>query len=548
MTQKIWDAVVIGSGATGGVAAHFLSARGLRVLVLEAGPDVGAQKDYGSLVRNVSHQLHRHYVSKRQEIQKSHATYWTTNPDFFVDDVDNPYTTPPDKPFRWIRGRQVGGRTLTWDGVTPRLSDFEFKAADRDGFGPNWPICHDDLAPYYSELERMFGVHGSKNGLEQLPDGDFKLARPLTSAERVFKRRVESQFPGRVVLPSRGIRAGRRPTDRNAHTRLSSQATSLHTALGTGRVTVRSNALVSRVSFGSSGDAARGVEFIDTQTRQTEEVLARVVFVCSSTIETIRLLLNSEDAAHPGGLGASSGVLGRYVMDHLASNSYFCLPDVPDFGGTQDLLGSDSILIPHYQNLNGKQESYLRGFGFWGGIQRLGIPQVLRKRKNVAFGFLCARSEALPHFDNVVTLDPEKKDAWGIPVPHISCEWKKDDLEIAAAARRDCAEMIEAAGGEIVDLSQLVHMPIVGGFIRKMQTEWLRSTPGLFVHEVGGARMGTRSDNSVVNAHNQVWEAPNVYVVDGACWPSCGWQNPTLTHMAITARAAHHAAESLAGR
>lgn len=546
MTQrKIWDAIVVGAGATGGMAAQRLSARGLSVLVLEAGPQVSARRAYGTLATNLSRQMYRHYVTRRQSVQERHATYWTTNPDFFVDDVDHPYTTPPEQPFRWIRGRQVGGRTLTWDGVTPRFSDYEFQAARQDGHGPDWPIRHADLDPYYSEIEELFGVHGSRDGLKQLPDGAFREARPLTPAEQVFKRRVEGKFPGRHVLASRGICAGRRPGSGDRHSRLSSQATSLERALQTGRVTVRPLSIVSKISLRPDGSGARGVEFIDGETRAVEEVLGRVVFLCASTIETLRILMSSEDAAHPGGLGASSGVLGRYLMDHLASNVYFHLPDVPSSGGTYDLRGSDSILIPRYQNLGQQDAGHLRGFGFWGGIQRIGLPAFLQKKPGEAFGFLCARSEALPHFDNRVTLNAEVRDQWGLRVPHIACGWRPEDLQIGDAARSGAIEMIEAAGGRVADLTDLVHMPLVGGFISKMQKEWLRSTPGLFVHEVGGARMGTSPKDSVVNPYNQVWEAPNVFVVDGACWPSSGWQNPTLTEMAITARAADHAALEL---
>ncbi|HSC87911.1 MAG TPA: GMC family oxidoreductase [Polyangiaceae bacterium] len=544
-SQKIWDAIVVGSGATGGAAAHKLAARGLEVLVLEAGPAVSERKHYGSPLSNVTRQLYRHYVSKRQSIQEMHATYWTTNPDFFVDDIDHPYTTPEGMPFRWIRGRQLGGRSLVWDGVTPRFSDHEFLAASRDGVGIDWPIRHADLAPHYAELERMFGVHGSAEGLDELPDGDFLEPRPLTSAETVFRHRVEKKFAGRHVLPSRGIRAGRRPSSTEAHSRLSSQATSLVQAMATGRVTVRTGAVVARVAFHADASGARGVEFVDATTGRSEDARAKMVFLCASTIETVRILLSSTDG-HPGGLGASSGVLGHYLMDHIASNIYFYLPDVPDRGEEHELLGSDSILIPRHENLNGTNAGHLRGFGFWGGISRLQIPTFLRRRAGEAFGFLCARSEVLPHFDNCISLDPQVRDAWGLPAPHIACEWKEEDLKIAAAARRSALEMIDGAGGVVSALGDLVHTPVIGGFLEKMQAEWRRSTPGLFVHEVGGARMGEKPTDSVVNRFNQVWEAPNVFVVDGACWPSCGWQNPTLTEMAITLRAADFAAQELA--
>lgn len=536
-----WDAIVVGSGATGGAAARKLTEGGMRVLVLEAGKPVSSLSDYGSFFTNGVRLLYRHFVSKRQSVQEAHPTYWATHPDFFVDDQDNPYTTPEGKPFRWIRSRRVGGRSLVWDAVTPRLSDFEFLAARRDGFGPEWPIRHDDLAPYYSDLERLLGVHGSREGLAQMPDGEFLEPRPMTPAEKIFKERVEKKFGDRRVLISRGIGGGRGPAPGEVQPKIASTATTLRAAEATGRLTVRPNSVVGRILTEADGSRAIGVEVYDAETGQSEEIHARFVFLCASTIESLRILMNSRGRAHPEGIGASSGVLGHYLMDHSAGNVYFYMPDVRDDGGRYELLGSDSIMIPRYQNLGEKKEPYLRGFGIWGGIQRLPVPAFLRKHPEMPMGFLCGRSETLPHFDNRVELDPSVKDRWGLPAAHIVCEWKEQDLALAAAARAETQEVVEAAGGKVASVTEIFHTPFVAGHIQKMQKEWKLSTPGMFVHEVGGARMGGDPKSSVVDPFCRTWDVPNVYVTDGACWPTSGWQNPTLTEMAITGRAAEHA-------
>jgi len=546
--EEPWDAIVVGSGANGGAAARQLTARGLRVLVLEAGAPVHERAEHGTFFTNAPRALFRHLVTKRQQVQKSHPTYWSTNPDFFVDDRDNPYTTPEGKPFRWIRSRRVGGRTLVWDAVTPRFSDFDFKAASVDGIGPDWPIGHADLAPYYADLERFYGVHGTREGLPSIPDGEFAGARPMTPAELAFKGQVESRYADRRVIISRGLHAERAPRDGEDHSRISSTATTLAAAGATGLMTLRPYSVATRVLVTPDGTRATGVEVVDTRTRTSEELRARVVLLCASTIESVRILMNSRGRAHPAGIGAASGVLGRYVMDHSAGNVYFYMPDVPDDGTPYEFSGCSSILIPRWQNLGARRERYARGFGVWGGIQRLPVPGFLRKHRAMAFGFLCARSETMPHRDNRVELHPTLRDAWGVPAAHITCAWKGEDLALAEAARLETLEMVEACGGRPASVTELFHTPFVTRFIRTMQKEWTLSTPGMFVHEVGGARMGASPKDSVVDPYCRAWDVPNLYVTDGACWPTSGWQNPTLTEMAITARACDHAVRALQGR
>lgn len=540
-----FDAIVIGSGATGGVAAKQLSEAGLNVLVLEAGPGFAGGDAYGTPNTNLVRQLYAHFIRRRQPVQERHSSYWDVHPGLFVDDIDHPYTTPTDKPYRWIRNRVVGGRSLTWGGVTLRLSNHEFKAASRDGIGDDWPIEHDDLAPYYDELEQFFAVHGSRERLPQLPDGVFLPARPLTSAELHLRQAFE-RVPGCRLIPSRGIRAGRYPDAGEQFSRLSSIGTTLAAALATGRTTVQSGAVVARLIPDPNTGRIRAVEYIETATGQLRRSTARIVFLCASTIESVRLLMASASPTHEGGIGAASGMLGRGLMDHIVSCLWFYLPDVADDGrAAHELLGSDGIIVPRFQNLGPERAPYLRGFGLWGGAQRMFFPEFLRKKRGCAIGFLCAMAEALPDEKNHMRLDPEVRDKYGLAVPHLSCAWTDNDLVLSRAARAAAQELIAAAGGVVCEMHDLVHLPVIGGFMKQLQSELQPSIPGLFVHEVGGARMGREPRGSVVNRFCQCWDAPNLFVTDGACWVSSGWQNPTLTEMAITARAADHAVAEL---
>ncbi|HEY8206921.1 MAG TPA: GMC family oxidoreductase [Myxococcaceae bacterium] len=539
-----YDAIVVGSGATGGVAAWRLAEAGLRVLVLEAGPSLkGGNASYGSQGGNMAKAVFRHFITGRQRIQETHAGYWESNPDLFVDDKDNPYTTPKDQPYHWIRGRHLGGRSHTWGGVCLRFSDYELKATSHDGWGEDWPIGTAELSPHYEVLERFFQVHGSLEGLEQLPDGVFVEARPFSSGERVMKQVVEEKF-GRRLIISRGIRARRHPDKGEKFTRLSAPGTTLAAAHATGRLTLQTDAVVARVIVDPKTGLASGVEYADRESGQFREARGKLVFLCASSIESVRILMSSRSTEHPEGLGGASGVLGRGMMDHITSNNYFFMPNVADEPG-HELLGSDSFIIPRWVNVGGSKESYLRGFGMWGGIQRMPIPPFLRRKHGMALGFMCAMGEALPHPDNRVTLDPDVKDRWGLPVPHLACRWVDNDLAVAKAGRAAAEEMIKASGGVMATLTDLLHTPLIGNFMKSLDELSTCSPPGLFVHEVGGARMGISPKSSVVDPNCRCWDAPNVYVTDGACWVSSGWQNPTLTEMAITARASAHAVAAL---
>jgi choline dehydrogenase-like flavoprotein len=542
--SEIYDAIVVGSGANGGVAAKELSERGLKVLVLEAGRAIDPKADLGHEVKDMAKRFYNLAISKHQSHQALHPGYWKINPDLYIDEKQNPYTTPPDRPFNWTRGRQVGGKSLTWGGITLRLSDYEFKAASRDGYEQDWPIAYADLAPYYSELERFFKVRGDRDGLAQLPDGEYAPNLPLTPAEMHLKTVVENQWSDRRLIASRGF-ALHRSTPAEPWSPSSSQGSSLKAAIATGNVTLRSDAVVSHIIFDPETHKARGVGFIDRLTKTAHEVFGRTVILCASTIESVRILLHSTAKYQPHGLSDASGMLGRYLMDHVSTTTFFFLPGFKT-QKTFDLSGCDSFFIPCFCNLESQDQDFLRGYGIWGGVQRFDLPSIVRKVGEGAIGFMIAHGEVLPRYQNQVQLSPNIVDAWGIPVPHIDCAWSENEARMLVHMHDQIDQIIALAGGKNMKINEMFRIPIFSDFVNKMEESMAFSAPpGYYIHEVGGARMGTSATNSVVNAHNQCWEAPNLFVTDGACWTSSGWQSPTLTEMAITARASAFIAEQI---
>jgi choline dehydrogenase-like flavoprotein len=534
---EIYDAIVVGSGANGGVAAKELGESGLKVLVLEAGRTVDPSADLGHPVKEMTKRFYNLAISQRQSYQSMHPGYWKANPDLFIDEKDNPYTTPPDRPFSWIRGRQVGGKSLTWGGITLRLSDYEFKAASRDGHEQDWPIGYADLVPYYSKLERFFQVRGDRDGLAQLPDGDYQPTIPLTPGELHLKQVVETRWPDRKLIASRGFGL-HKSTAAQPWPPSSSQGSSLQAALATGNVTLKSDAVVSHVIFDPTTRQATGVAYIDRITKQKHQVCGRTVVLCASTIESVRILLHSTDKYQPQGWVDKSGLLGRFLMDHVSTATFFFIPGLQPPAQPFDLSGCDSFFIPCFVNLESQTADFLRGYGIWGGVQRFDLPGIVRKVGVGSIGFAIAHGEVLPRFDNRIQLSADVVDAWGIPVPHIECAWSDNEHRMLAHMHAQIDETIELAGGKPMKLTEMFRMPLVGDFVRKMEeTMSFSAPPGYYIHEVGGARMGTAPTNSVVNDRNQCWDAPNLFVTDGACWPSAGWQSPTLTEMAITARA-----------
>jgi choline dehydrogenase-like flavoprotein len=549
---KHYDAIVIGSGATGGIAAKELAERGLETLVLEAGPPLDEEKFHGGAGFKTIGSMSRVVAGiKGQHIQAG-ATFFSPEKSFlFVNDRKNPYSYPANHYYAWYRGRNVGGRFLSWGRVAVRMSDYDFKGASMDGIGENWPFCYDDLVPYYEQVENFLGIVGTEEGIPNLPDGNYIKTAGLGKMEHRFKDTVESNWPERHVIPWRYVVEDATPGDKNGK-RTSSP---LVAAEATGRMELRSDAIVERIDVDPATGKASGVTYIDAETKRRHSISANVVVVCASTIESLRLLLNSGCGKHPDGLGNSSGMLGRYFMDQCPSVVFGTVPgqngwDLVD--GTSPANNHGGIYIPRYTNLDGPTHpEFKRGFNIQGVIGRGAVPD-----DHPAVWGCMGQGEMLPHRENRITLNPRRKDAWGVPIPHISVELTDNERKILRAEVDAIKEMATAAGFEIDFAISLLgidktekFMPEASWFERMMfRLGYKRSMAmGAAIHECGGARMGQDPAKSVLNPFNQCWDAPNVFVTDSSCFVSNGTCGPTLTTMALTTRACEYIAQEYQG-
>jgi choline dehydrogenase-like flavoprotein len=559
--RKIYDAIVVGSGATGGWAAKALTERGMTVLVLEAGRRLDPQKDFRE--HTFPYELKYRGLASggkyapRQPVQSRCYAANEYGHHLFVDDIDNPYTTPEDKPFWWIRGRHVGGRSVTWGRQSYRLSDYDFKAAERDGYGDPWPFSYKDLEPYYDQVEDFVGISGSYENLSQLPDSKFLPPMAMTCGERILKKSVESKFPGRNVIIGRAAILTRNHQGRAAchycghcdrgcttHSYYSSPGSTLPAAAKTGNMTLRPNAVVREIIVDSNTGNASGVRVVNQITKQDYEEYGKVIVLCASTLESTRILLNSKSRQHPNGLGNSSGVLGQYLMDHMYSISAGGV--VPVLKGMEYDYSdgrANGIYVPRFRNISDKNPNFIRGYGMQGGCKQgyafshamqtpgfgAGFKKLVRENPRELPFWLGAWCEMLPRKENRVTIDPEKVDAWGIPALRIECAHGDNERAMAKDALETIKEMVDAAG-----------------FIT-LETNSTPAPPGFCIHEVGTARMGADPKTSILNKWNQCWDAKNVFVTDGASFVSQGCQNPTLTMMAITARACDYIANEFKG-
>jgi len=529
------DAVVVGAGASGGVAAMVLAEAGLSVLVLEAGPDRSAQRALGREPLNSLRRL-AFLASGQHRLQANHPGYWKHNPQLYIDERRHPWRTPTDAPYLWTRGRQVGGKTLTWGGITLRLSDYEFKAGQWDGQSPCWPLGHDDLDPYYTRLEHLLGVHGQRDGLPQLPDGCLRDPLPLTPGELVLQQAAAREL-GLPLISSRGFARHSPPKD-GPWPKSSAQGSTLARALATGRVRVRPLATVSHLWMDPSGDRARGVVLVDGDSGRLERVAADLVVLGASTIETLRILLHSRAGIDGPPLIDPSGQLGCHLMDHISSSCFFRLPVAGHPGAVAELSGAGSCFLPNTLFGPNPAPTFARGYGLWAAVQRFDPPRSFKRHPEEALGFLIGHGEVLPSATNRVSLCDDQQDALGLPVPQIVCRWGPNEHAMVAHMEARMKAVVAVAGGTPLPLEDLVRLPLLEPWIKASPALGMGAAPpGYYIHEVGGARMASAEEDGMVDPWNACWRAPNVLVVDGACWPSAGWQSPTLTLMALSWRA-----------
>ncbi|MBM7045896.1 MULTISPECIES: GMC oxidoreductase [Rhizobium] len=549
MSQTIYDALVIGSGAAGSFAAKELTAQGLSVLLLEAGPAV-TPRDFDpnrkkAPASSINIWERARATLKGQPIQARAAFFTERFSHFFVNDRKNPYTTPKDAPFLWIRGRQGGGRLHSFGRVLLRWTDDDFKIRSKTGKGVDWPVSYDELAPYYAEVESSLGLYGNPDDVKTLPDGVYAHPAKLTPAEETFKTEVEGRWPERHVVSWRYIAPDAERTPKP-----------LREALATGRLTIRHDAIVRRITTDQSGKRATGAEFIDRVTGKVETARAALVVLSASPIESVRLLLNSATASYPQGLGNSSGMLGRFFMDQLPCLAFGSFATakgwaVDDSAPTDPFYNpSGGIFVPRF----GEGDAGRGDFDYQGSIGRAPTPDDEPARL-AFFGF----GRMLPYADNRITLDARRKDAWGIPVPHIRCIMGDEEHALLRRQEEVLIDMVRGVGGELEFIGSPTGLremgrgafPDADPFSRFMFRQWFRKTMcmGAAIHETGGARMGTSNKDSVLNAHNQSWDVPNLIVTDASAFPGSGIAGTTLTVMALTIRACRNVVDQYrAGR
>jgi choline dehydrogenase-like flavoprotein len=554
VTQNTYDAIVIGSGISGGWAAKELTEKGLKVLMLERGRDIEHVKDYVNATKETWDYPHRgrrtQEMIKEYPVLKRDYPLNETNLDYWASDKDSPYTEV--KRFDWFRGYHMGGRSLMWGRQSYRWSDFDFEANLKDHVAIDWPVRYKDIAPWYDYVEKFAGISGSRDGLAQLPDGQFMPAMDMTIVEKDVAARIKDHYKGKrsMIIGRTANITEPLPGRTNCQYRnkcwlgcpfgsyFSTQSSTLPAAKKTGNLTVRPWSIVTKILYDKDKKKATGVEVLDGENNKTYTYNSKIIFLNASTLNSAWVLMNSATDVWQGGLGSSSGELGHNIMDHHlgvgAGGRVEGFEDKYTFGRR-----ANGIYIPRYQNLFGDKRDYLRGYGYQGGGSREGYN---RSAEEVSLGIglkealsepgswtmnIGGFGETLPYHENFVTLDKTKKDKWGLNILSMDIEYKENEKKMRKDMLADAIEMLEASG------------------VKDVKGHNGDGTLGRGIHEMGSARMGRDAKTSVLNSFNQMWDAPNVFVTDGSFMTSAACVNPSLTYMAFTARAVDFAVSEL---
>jgi choline dehydrogenase-like flavoprotein len=555
-----FDAIVVGSGMSGGWVAKELTERGLKVLVLERGMDIVPEEHYVDMVQPWEK---KHFDKvPEDELKRDYAVQgdvyamFNSNKHFWVKDSEHPYETPEDRPYKWRRGYHLGGRSIMWARMSYRLSDYDFEANLKDGHGVDWPIRYADIAPWYDKVETFAGIAGSKEGLPQLPDGNFLPPFELTAAEQHLKRSVEANYDTRRMIIGRSanlkratqeqLDLGRNPCQARNQcfygcslgAYFSSNSATLPAAKRTNNLTIVTDAIVHSVEYDDKLKRVTGVNVIDAKTKDKKTYTGKIVFLNASSIGSAMILLNSKSERFPNGLANSSDQVGRNLMDHVSTTQIQGM--VPGYDDKYISGRRPTVAyIPRYGNITEKDKPYKRGFAFqvysgrdgWYG-ERPGLGEEFKKANATPGPWritLHTMGEVLPYEDNRVTLHKSKTDQWGVPIPFIDASMRENEKLLMQHATMDALEMMEKAGIKIDN---------------KPDPKTVKPTdPGNIIHEMGTARMGRDPKTSVLNGWNQAHDVPNLFITDGAFMTSSAVVNPSLTYMAFSARAANHAAD-----
>ena len=549
-----YDAIVIGSGISGGWAAKELCEKGLKTLLLERGKDVVHLKDYPTATKapwEFPHHLKMPYSDKKDNpvVSRCYA-YNEATEHFFVKDNDHPYVQ--EKPFDWIRGYQVGGKSLLWARQTQRWSKYDFEGPARDGFAIDWPIRYSDLEPWYSYVEDFAGISGNRDGLDTLPDGDYLPAWEMNCVEKDIAKKIMAQFKGRHVVQGRcahltqprpiHIEQGRGQCQARSLCErgcpfggyFNANSTTIPWAAKTGNLTLRPQSVVDSIIYDEKAGKASGVRVIDTITGEATEFFARIIFINAACLNTNLILLNSTSSRFPNGLGNDNGLLGHYIAFHNYRGTVSA-----DIVGPEDRYyygrRPTQPMMPNFRNVHKQETDFLRGYMVFFGADRgrgysdeigAGLKEAISEAGPWSVSMMM-QGETIPKATNRVTLSKDKKDRWGVPLLSIAIDYDDNDLKSMKDFLQVGAEMLEKAG------------------CTNIRQHDSQQAPGLDIHEMGGVRMGLDPATSLLDKWNALHHCKNVFVTDGACMTSTSTQNPSLTFMAITARAANHAADEL---